>query len=179
MADTITPRRKEWRLEERNDSRRELLRRAGIGAAVIVYGAAAAAQDARAGAPKYRHKRARRDAADRPVEPLRAGLRQVVRRHLRQAVGRGQRHRGDRRPHQPGRHPGTRRGRGRRAERARPVLASSRRRRSTRTRSINHNDVVQEVTKKRGKMADVAHRSTYNPRRRSTSRSRTTTRPTR
>jgi multiple sugar transport system substrate-binding protein len=29
---------------------------------------------------------------------------------------------------------------------------------------VNHADVVQEVTKRRGKMADVAYRSTYNPR---------------
>jgi multiple sugar transport system substrate-binding protein len=29
---------------------------------------------------------------------------------------------------------------------------------------VSHNDIVQEVTKKRGKMADVAYRSTYNPR---------------
>src|SRR5918994_1942272 len=29
---------------------------------------------------------------------------------------------------------------------------------------VNHADVVQEVTKKRGKMADVCYRSTYNPR---------------
>ena len=29
---------------------------------------------------------------------------------------------------------------------------------------INHRDIVQEVTKRRGKMADVAYRSTYNPR---------------
>jgi multiple sugar transport system substrate-binding protein len=29
---------------------------------------------------------------------------------------------------------------------------------------VAHNDIVQEVTKKRGKMAQVVHRSTYNPR---------------
>lgn len=29
---------------------------------------------------------------------------------------------------------------------------------------VNHADIVQEVTKKRGKMADVCYRSTYNPR---------------
>jgi multiple sugar transport system substrate-binding protein len=29
---------------------------------------------------------------------------------------------------------------------------------------VNHADIVQEVTKRRGKMADVAYRSTYNPR---------------
>ncbi|MGH3103014.1 MAG: extracellular solute-binding protein [Gaiellaceae bacterium] len=29
---------------------------------------------------------------------------------------------------------------------------------------LAHNDIVQQVTKARGKMADVAHRSTYNPR---------------
>jgi hypothetical protein len=31
-------------------------------------------------------------------------------------------------------------------------------------RVINHRDIVQEVTRKRGKMADVAYRSCYNPR---------------
>ena len=62
------------------------------------------------------------NAPDHPVEPLRPGLRQVVRQHLRQALGRGERHRGARRPHQPGRHPGAGRRRGGRPERARPLL---------------------------------------------------------
>ncbi len=68
------------------------------------------------------------------------------------------------RPHQPGRDPGSRGGRGRGAERATTSSCSSRRLRRTRTRSINHNDDRaggdEEARQDEGRSR---FKSTYNP----------------
>ena len=66
-------------------TRRELLRKAAAGALVVAYGGAGV-KSGRRGA-ELRRQAAGGDAPHHAVEPLRPGIRQVVRRHVRQAWG--------------------------------------------------------------------------------------------
>ena len=102
------------------------------------------------------------------MEPLRARLRQVVRRHVCQAVGPAERHGGDRRPREPRGAAGPRGRRGLRAERPRPLpgaLAAG----CFEDQVISHNEIVQEITRKIGKMGGSATSRRTTRRRRSTS----------
>ena len=104
-----------------------------------------------------------KDAEDRPVEPLRPGLRQVVRRHLHQGVGRRRTTRTSssttspsarstpaRRPKSP---PG----------RATTSSCSWRRRPLTRSRRSTTREIYEAVEKKHGKKIALAEKSTFNP----------------
>ena len=114
-------------------TRREVLKRAGVGAATIVYGGAFAKTSV-AGVPQYRG------------QELKETLRIIQWSHFVPAYdkwfdnvyikrwGEANDTEVDRRPHQPGRHPGARRRGGRRPVAATTSSSSSPRRRSTRTR---------------------------------------------
>jgi multiple sugar transport system substrate-binding protein len=146
----------------RPTTRREVLRRAATGAVVFAYGGATA-KTAVAGAPKYRHKQLQGTlriaqwshfvpAYDRWFDNVyvkrwgQANDTEVIVDHINQADI-------------P-------------ARAAAEVAAQSGHDlfwflappSQYEDQVVAHNDVVQEVTKKRGKMADVAYRSTYNPR---------------
>ena len=142
-------------------TRRELLRRAGFGAIVLVYGGTGAKRAA-AGAPKYAHKQLKGTlkilqwshfvpAYDKWFDNVytkvwgRKNDTEVVVDHINQAEL----------PARVASEAAARRGHDLVATLAPlPQYEDS---------AIDHKEIVQEVTKKRGKMANVVHRSVYNP----------------
>ena len=158
-------------VETQNDdlTRRELLRRAGTGAAALVAGGAAAEKAAGAqlkrrvyGVPKYRHKELAGTlrilqwshfvpAYDRWFDNVytkawgRANDTEVIVDHVNQAD-------------LPGRVAAEAA-----AGRGHDMVAQLAPAPQYEDRVINHKEIVQEVTKKRGKMVDVCYRSCYNP----------------
>ena len=158
--DTSTGERGE--VTEHGTSRRELIRRASTGAIVFVYGGAAA-KTAVAGAPKYRHKHLAGTlriaqwshfvpAYDRWFDNVyvkrwgRANDTEVIVDHINQADI----------PARAAAEVAAQSGHDLFWFLAPPAQYEN--------QVISHNDIVQEVTRKRGRMAQVAHRSTYNPR---------------
>ena len=151
-------------------TRRDLLRRAGTGAAALVAGGAAAERAAGAelkrrvyGVPKYRHKELAGTlrilqwshfvpAYDRWFDNVycknwgRANDTEVIVDHVNQAD-------------LPGRVAAESA-----AGRGHDMVALLAPAPQYEDRVINHKEIVQEVTKKRGKMVDVCYRSSYNPR---------------
>ena len=104
-------------------SRRSIIKAGALGAAALGGGIAISACKKGTGTAGV-CALGQEDPTDHPVEPLRAGLRQVVQRHVHQEVGRGEQHRGHGRQR---RHPGAepdRRRRGVVEKRPRPVRLS-------------------------------------------------------
>ena len=143
-------------------SRRELLRKAGLGAIVLVYGGTGA-KTAAAGAPKYVGRELAGTlrilqwshfvpAFDRWFDNVytkvwgRKNDTQVIVDHISQAE-------------LPARVAAEAA-----AGRGHDLVATLAPLPQYEDRVINHKEIVQEVTRKRGKMAQVAYRSTYNPR---------------
>ncbi len=143
-------------------TRRELLRRAGLGAIVLVYGGAGV-KTAVAGAPKYVGRELAGTlrilqwshfvpAFDRWFDNVytkvwgRKNDTEVIVDHISQAE-------------LPARVAAEAA-----AGRGHDLVATLAPLPQYEDRVINHRDIVQEVTRKRGKMAQVAYRSTYNPR---------------
>jgi multiple sugar transport system substrate-binding protein len=156
------PRAKGGEVEERRTTRRQLIRRAGTGAVVIVYGGATA-KTAALGAPKYRHKQLAGTlriaqwshfvpAYDKWFDDVyvkrwgAANDTEVIVDHINQADI----------PARAAAEVAAQSGHDLFWFLAPPAQYED--------QVVSHNDVVQEVTKKRGKMALVAQRSTYNPR---------------
>ena len=94
-------------------TRREFAKITGAGALAAGVGAELPVPRPRGGAAE--------DAEDRPVEPLRARLRQVVRQHLHQGMGGEEQHQRRRGPHRHRRDQRPRRGGSRGQEGARPL----------------------------------------------------------
>jgi multiple sugar transport system substrate-binding protein len=142
-------------------TRRDLLRRAGLGAIVLVYGGTGA-KTAVAGVPKYRHKQLRGTlrilqwshfvpAFDRWFDNTytkvwgRKNDTEVIVDHISQAE-------------LPARVAAEAA-----AQRGHDLVATLAPLPQYEDQVIDHKGIVQEVTKKRGKMARVAYKSTYNP----------------
>ena len=162
MAEETTTRGAEGVSARRGTTRRQVLRRAATGAVVFAYGGAAA-KTAVAGAPKYRHKQLAGTlriaqwshfvpAYDRWFDNTytkiwgRANDTEVIVDHINQADI----------PARAAAEVAAQSGHDLFWFLAPPAQYED--------QVVNHADVVQEVTKKRGKMADVCYRSTYNPR---------------
>jgi multiple sugar transport system substrate-binding protein len=162
MADEESTTIETEEVNEQRTSRREVLRRAATGAAVFAYGGAAA-KTAVAGAPKYRHKQLAgtlRIAQWSHFVPAydvwfdnvyvkrwgQANDTEVLVDHINQADI----------PARAAAEVAAQSGHDLFWFLAPPAQYED--------QVVAHNDIVQEVTKKRGKMADVAYRSTYNPR---------------
>jgi len=142
-------------------TRRELLRRAGLGAIVLVYGGTGA-KTAAAGAPKYAQKQLKGTlkilqwshfvpAYDKWFDNVytkvwgRKNDTEVVVDHINQAEL----------PARVASEAAARRGH--------DLVATLAPLPQYEDQAIDHKEIVQEVTKKRGKMANVVHRSVYNP----------------
>ncbi len=142
-------------------TRRELLRRAGLGAIVLVYGGAGAKR-AVAGAPKYAHKQLKGTlkilqwshfvpAYDKWFDNVytkvwgRKNDTEVVVDHISQAEL----------PARVAAEAAARKGH--------DLVATLAPLPQYEDQAIDHKEIVQQVTKKRGKMANVVLRSTYNP----------------
>jgi multiple sugar transport system substrate-binding protein len=162
MADDESTTIETEEVSEQRTSRREVLRRAATGAVVFAYGGAAA-KTAVAGAPKYRHKQLAgtlRIAQWSHFVPAydvwfdnvyvkrwgQANDTEVLVDHINQADI----------PARAAAEVAAQSGHDLFWFLAPPAQYED--------QVVAHNDIVQEVTKKRGKMADVAYRSTYNPR---------------
>jgi multiple sugar transport system substrate-binding protein len=152
----------EERVRQATTTRRELIKRGALGSTVILYGGAAA-KTAVAGAPKYRHRQLAGTlriaqwshfvpAYDRWFDNVyvkrwgEANDTEVVVDHINQQDI----------PQRAAAEVAAQSGHDLFWFLAPPAQYED--------QVVAHNDVVQEVTKKRGKMADVAYRSTYNPR---------------
>ena len=149
-------------MEERRTTRRQLLRRAGTGAVVVAYGGATAKTTA-LGAPRFRHRQHAgqlRIAQWSHFVPAYdvwfdktytkrwgdANDTEVIVDHINQADI----------PARAASEVAAQSGHDLFWFLAPPAQYED--------QVVSHNDIVQEVTKKRGKMAQVAQRSTYNPR---------------
>jgi multiple sugar transport system substrate-binding protein len=162
MADDESTRAGAEEGAEQRSSRREVLRRAATGAVVFTYGGAAA-KTAVAGVPKYRHKELAGTlriaqwshfvpAYDKWFDNVyvkrwgQANDTEVIVDHINQADI----------PARAAAEVAAQSGHDLFWFLAPPAQYED--------QVVNHADIVQEVTKKRGKMADVVYRSTYNPR---------------
>jgi multiple sugar transport system substrate-binding protein len=162
MADDESTRASAEEVIGERSSRREVLRRAATGAVVFTYGGAAA-KTAVAGAPKYRHKQLAGTlriaqwshfvpAYDRWFDNVyvkrwgQANDTEVIVDHINQADI----------PARAAAEVAAQSGHDLFWFLAPPAQYED--------QVVNHADIVREVQKKRGKMADVCYRSTYNPR---------------
>jgi multiple sugar transport system substrate-binding protein len=162
MADDESTREETGEVSEQRTTRREVLRRGATGAVVFAYGGAMA-KTAVAGAPKFRHKQLAGTlriaqwshfvpAYDKWFDNTytkiwgRANDTEVIVDHINQADI----------PARAAAEVAAQSGHDLFWFLAPPAQYED--------QVVNHADVVQEVTKRRGKMADVAYRSTYNPR---------------
>src|SRR5918994_788636 len=162
MADDTTTQAPQEVAAERGTTRREVLRRAATGAVVLAYGGAAA-KTAVAGAPKFPHRQLAGTlriaqwshfvpAYDRWFDNVytkrwgEANDTEVIVDHINQADI----------PARAAAEVAAQSGHDLFWFLAPPAQYED--------QVVNHADIVQEVTKKRGKMADVCYRSTYNPR---------------
>jgi multiple sugar transport system substrate-binding protein len=162
MADDEVPSQTEEEVTQGRTSRREVLRRAATGAVVFAYGGAFAKTSAY-GAPKFRHRQLAgtlRIAQWSHFVPAydtwfdnvyvkrwgEANDTQVVVDHINQADI----------PARAAAEVAAQSGHDLFWFLAPPAQYED--------QVVRHNDIVQEVTRRRGRMAQVAHRSTYNPR---------------
>jgi multiple sugar transport system substrate-binding protein len=162
MADEESTSGQSEEVSEQRSSRREVLRRAATGAVVFAYGGAMA-KTAVAGAPQFRHKQLAGTlriaqwshfvpAYDKWFDGIyvkrwgQANDTEVIVDHINQADI----------PARAAAEVAAQSGHDLFWFLAPPAQYED--------QVLNHADVVQEVTKRRGKMADVAYRSTYNPR---------------
>ena len=130
------------------------------------------------GPAEVREQAARGRSPDHAVGPLRPRLRPVARQHVRQAVGRGERRRGQGRPHQQ--RPAPRTGASEVAAQSGHDLFQFLSPPATYQKQVDPvNDIVQEVRKKVGQMSRSPGRPPTTRGRRSSSASRTTTSPIR
>ena len=143
--------------------RRDLLRKAGFGAVVLVYGAHGRQERGgrRAEVPR---QGAGGHAPDHPVEPFRAGVRPLVRRPVRQGVGREERHRGARSTTSTSPSCPTRAAAEVAAQSGHDLFQFLSPPAAYEDQVVSVNDIVQEVSARSARWGASGCKSTYNPR---------------